>query len=83
MGRELYAILWGATWGNNAAWLESLAATGLVVWGFRDHIGRHLAAWWARHHGPHAVAQHREALRQHAAEGIQWAVSNQDGKLPS
>lgn len=65
MTGDLYAVLWGATWGNNVAWLESLAAGAAAVWLFRDHIGRQLAAWWAKHHGPHAVAQYREALRQH------------------
>jgi hypothetical protein len=68
MRRELYEILWGATWGNNTAWLESLIVTGLAVWGLRDHIGKHAAAWWAKHHGPHAVRQHLEAMRQHEAK---------------
>lgn len=68
MARQLYAILWGATWGNNTAWLESLIVGGVAVWAFRDHIGKHLAAWWAKHHGPHAIAQHREAMCQHEKE---------------
>lgn len=63
MRAHLYAILWGATWGNNTAWLESLIVGGLAVWVFRDHIGKRLAAWWAKHHGPHAINQHLEALR--------------------
>lgn len=71
---HVYAITWLATWGNNMAWLESLAAAGLVAWvthktgllpKLTDHVGRTLAAWWAKHHGPHAIAQQREALRQH------------------
>ncbi len=62
---DLYAVMWGATWGNNMAWLESLAVTGAVLFAKRDAVGRHAAAWWAKHHGPHAIAQHREALRQH------------------
>lgn len=61
----LYAVLWGATWGNNMAWVESLAVIGLATFIKRDAIGRRLAAFWARHHGPHAIEQHREALRQH------------------
>lgn len=62
---DLYAVLWLATWGNNTAWLESLIVIGLVTFIKRDAIGRHATAWWARHHAPHAIAQHREALRQH------------------
>lgn len=62
---DLYAIAWLSTWGNNMAWLESLAVTGAVLFAKRDAVGRHAAAWWALHHGPHAIAQHREALRQH------------------
>lgn len=65
MLHDLYAVLWQATWGNNMAWLESLTVAGLLAFLKRDAIGRRLAAWWAVHHGPHAIAQHREALRQH------------------
>lgn len=77
MIHALYAILWGATWGNNVAWLESLAVAGLATYALHrlgvlghlaDKAGRHLAAWWARHHGPHAIEQHKRALREMAAE---------------
>ena len=51
------AIAWDATWGNNLAWLESLAAAGAVAFWKRDHIGKNAAAFWARHHAPHAIAQ--------------------------
>lgn len=59
------AVVWGATWGNNMAAIEW--GTGCSIAGFlaRDHIGRKGAAWWAKHHAEHAIAQHREALRQH------------------
>jgi hypothetical protein len=67
---DLYAVAWLATWGNNMAWLESLAVTGAVVWLARNPIGRRLAAFWSRHHGPHAVAQHKQALREHEAEKL-------------
>lgn len=51
---------WGA--GGNVI----VDAGGVVLaWLGRDHIGRKLAAWWAKHHGPHAIEQQREALRQH------------------
>lgn len=63
--RDLYAVLWGATWANNLAWLESLAATGLVLWVKRDAIGKRAAAWWNRHHREHAIELHLEALRRH------------------
>lgn len=61
---DLYAIFWLATWGNNTAWLESLAVTGAVVYLKRDAIGRRTAAWRARHH-PHgdALAEIREAAQ--------------------
>lgn len=79
MAAQLYAILWGATWGNNTAWLESLIVGGVTVWAFRDHIGKHLAAWWAKHHGPHAINQQLEALRQHE----QGKNAGQDANLAS
>lgn len=63
--RDLYAVLWLATWSNNLAWLESLLIAGAITFWKRDHVGKHLAAWWAKHHAEHAIAQHREALRQH------------------
>lgn len=59
------AVAWSPTWGNNLAALEWGAAGAFVGYLGRDHIGRKAAAWWAKHHGPHAIAQHREALRQH------------------
>ena len=65
MLHDLYAVLWLATWGNNTAWLESLLVMGAVAFWKRDRIGRQTAAWWAKHHGPHAIEHHREALRQH------------------
>ena len=59
---DIYAVTWLATWGNNVAWLESLAVAGLVVYLKRDAIGRVTADWRARHH-PHsaALAEIREA----------------------
>jgi hypothetical protein len=59
------AVVWGATWGNNLAWLESLAAAALVAFWRRDQIGHHAAAWWDKHHGPHAVKRQRQALAEH------------------
>jgi hypothetical protein len=57
---------WGA--GGNLAAAPILAAVSLLAAYLGRHkIGRTLAAWWALHHGPHAIAQHREALRQHEA----------------
>lgn len=58
---------WGA--GGNIAAAPILATVGaLGAYLARHKIGRGLAAWWAGHHAPHAIAQHREALRQHEAE---------------
>jgi hypothetical protein len=65
--RDLYAVAWLATWGNNMAWLESLAVAGAVTFLLRHRIGRNLAAWWDRHHGPKAVERHKQALREHEA----------------
>lgn len=62
MIHDLYAVLWGATWGNNVAWLESLAVTGIAVYLGRDKIGRHVAAWLHKHH-----EQHLAELERHRA----------------
>jgi hypothetical protein len=58
---------WG-TGGNMVAWVICgvLAVTG--GWIFKDVIGRKAAAWWAKHHGPHEIEQHLEALRRHEQE---------------
>lgn len=65
MIRAVWSVVWGATWGNNMAAVEWAAVAGVTGWLARDHAGRKLAAWWARHHGPHAVEQHKQALREH------------------
>lgn len=53
MMHAVWAVVWGATWGNNMAALEWACGTGLLVWLGRDRLGRRLAAWWARHYAPH------------------------------
>lgn len=65
---DLWRVLWVATWGNNTAALEWAVAGVAIAYLKRDTIGRHLAAWWAKHHGPHEVEHHLEALRLHEAE---------------
>lgn len=55
----------GGTWSNMIASFEWAIVAFTCIWLFRDHIGRHLAKWWHKHHGPHAVEQHLEALRRH------------------
>lgn len=67
-GQFIVYWLWDQTLGNNLAWLESLITAAFTVWFFRDHIGKHLAAWWNKHHAPHAIEQHLAALRQHEEE---------------
>lgn len=58
---------WGA--GGNLAAAPILAVvSGAVAFLLRHRIGRRLAAWWAVHHGPHAIEQHKQALREHAEE---------------
>lgn len=47
----------GGTWSNTFAWLEDGGLALFFLWYFRDHVGRRLAAWWHKHHGPHLQAQ--------------------------
>lgn len=61
-------LLWGCTWANNMAALEWSLLFGVPGWLLRNHIGRRAAAWWDRHHGPHEVERHKQALREHEAE---------------
>lgn len=67
----ILALFGSGTWGaggNLIAWVICgvLGAVGAFL--LRRLIGRHLAAWWSVHHGPHAIEQHMEALRRHEAE---------------
>jgi hypothetical protein len=55
----------GGTWSNAIEQVAAAALIGSHGWLARDHIGRKLAAWWAKHHGPHAIEQHKQALREH------------------
>jgi len=66
--RELVYILWGVTWGNNIAAVEYGVAAALTLWFCRDFFGKRIAKWWDKHHGPHAVERHKQALREHFAE---------------
>ena len=59
---------WGAG-GNIVAWVICGALTAAGTWLARDRIGRRAAAWWDKHHGPHAVRRQRQALAEHEAEG--------------
>lgn len=61
-------LLWGVTWGNNLAQLEWWALAGALGWLGRDRIGRKAAAWWDKHHGPHAVKRQKQAIAKHEAE---------------
>jgi hypothetical protein len=73
----LFDLFGPGTWGTGGNLVASalLGAGGLLLaWithklgilsKLMDRVGRILAAWWAKHHGPHAVAQHLEALRRH------------------
>jgi hypothetical protein len=66
MVRETWAVVWGATWGNNMAAVEWSVIVGAGAWLLRHRIGRGLAAWWAGHYREHAIKHHREALRDQA-----------------
>lgn len=70
MGHVLWVLFGPQTWGaggNVVAWILCGALGLLGAWLLRERIGPPLAAWWARHHGPFAIAQHREALARHQA----------------
>jgi hypothetical protein len=65
VGHVLWILFGPGTWGaggNLAAWVMCGGLGFLGAYLLRERIGPPLAAWWARHHGPHAIAQHREAL---------------------
>lgn len=58
------------TWGTGGNLIASALLFTLGVlgaWLGRHTIGRALAAWWDRHHGPKAVERHKQALREHEA----------------
>lgn len=55
---------WG-TAGNIVAAVLLGALSAVAAYLGRHRIGRGLAAWWSKHHGPYAIAQHQEALRRH------------------
>lgn len=60
----MIAALWGQLWPNVAADpITALIAVG-AAWLFRDRIGRHLVAWWHKHHQAHLahLAAERERL---------------------
>lgn len=67
----------GGTWSNLVASLEWVAVAAVFVWLFRDRIGRHLAAWWHKHHGQHqradfsaALAEAEERLKAHVDQRL-------------
>lgn len=68
---DVVAVAWLATWGNNTAAVEWAVAVGVAGYLGRHKIGRHVAAWWDKHSGPHAVKRHKQALREHEAEKTQ------------
>lgn len=61
----------GGTWSNTLAWLEDGGTALFVLWYFRDHVGKRLAAWWHLHHAPHLrseVATIRADYQAHARQ---------------
>lgn len=58
---------WG-TGGNLVAWGLCGVLGAIGMWLGRNLIGKHLAAWWSKHHGEYAVKHHLEALRRHEQE---------------
>ena len=79
---DLYAVAWLATWGNNMAWLESLAATALTLWvthrlgllrRLTDRAGPAVGEWWGRVH-PHRDKVDRALAAAEAAHRIAAAT---------
>jgi hypothetical protein len=65
---SVLGVLFGAgAWGLGGNLLATAVCAAVAVL-MRHRIGRGLAGWWARHHGPHAIEQHLTALRQHDEE---------------
>lgn len=65
----------GGVWANILAWVIGLVLAGACGWLFRDHIGRHLAAWLHHHHQAHlgrlaADAPVRAGAGSNPAEGL-------------
>jgi hypothetical protein len=52
----MIASLWDAIWPNIAAEPLCIIFAAVLAFIFRDRLGRHLAAWWHKHHGVHARA---------------------------
>ena len=71
---------WQAVSGNVLAEPLCAVLTLAATWPFRHRIGAGLAAWWARHHHEHAVAQHLEALTRFAAGEDGRPRSPKEGK---
>jgi hypothetical protein len=59
----------GGTWSNTLAWLEDAALAFFAVWYFRDHVGKHLAAWWRNHNVKH-VDEAAAKMREHVSGEI-------------
>lgn len=54
----------GAVWSNVAAEPIIVALTAACIFPLRHKIGKHLVAWWHKHH-----TAHLESLRQKDADG--------------
>ena len=62
---------WPGTYGTGGNLIASgLLFTGGLVVAFmaRHKITARLAGLWDRHHGPHAVERHKQAIREHEEE---------------
>ena len=55
---------WG-TGGNLVATVILGALSLIAAFLGRHKIGKALAGWWDKHHGPKAVERHKQALREH------------------
>jgi hypothetical protein len=67
--------MWSNLLSNPIAW--AAAIVGAVV--FRRWLGRHLAAWWHRHHGPHAredLAAMEDRLKTHMTAELGRLAAN-------
>lgn len=71
----------GGTWSNTIAWLEDAFFAALFMFVFRDHLGRRMARWWERHHGPHLEAKLKTQLDEHLNGQLQVKLAEHHDQI--
>jgi hypothetical protein len=59
----------GGVWSNTIASLIWVLLVMFFTWYFRDVLGPRVAAFWSRHHRPHAE-EHHEGTRTHVTSEL-------------